>query len=140
MLKAIGDPSADVVSPLLSTVLDDTCRSFIRRACARTLEFLCRQASEPELATASRMGGSLVGIPQETVPNRLFEQRDAIIRHLSAGFSPLLNLIMTMAPSKRKFGRSVRPGNGWRTRRHRQLFISHAHRLSAYVNFAYCFS
>ena len=71
MLRAIGDPSADVVSPLLSTVLDDTCRSCIRRACARTLEFLCRQASEPELATASRMGGGLVGIPQETVPNRL---------------------------------------------------------------------
>ena len=71
---------------------------------ARTLEFLCRQASEPELATASRMGGSLVGIPQETVPNRLFEQRDAIIRHLSAGFSPFLNLIMTMAPSKENLG------------------------------------
>ena len=103
-LQPIGDPSADVLRPLLDTVLDSNSRASTRRGCARSLEFLCRQASEPELMSGVA-GGSVVGI-QPSVPNRLFAQREAIIQHLSAGFVPLLNLVTTMEPSRAELGES----------------------------------
>ena len=101
-LLAIGDPSALVLGPLLSTVLDNSSRGSTRRVCARSLEFLCRQASEPELMSGMA-AGSFIGAPQ-TVPNRLFAQREAIIQHLSSGFVPLLHLILTMVPTKANLG------------------------------------